>query len=385
MPADGRRFTYPCGYAIIPPMVMHTAPDHDMKTQSRHRQSALIAACMVALAPLAALAASGPVVPTAVARSAPVGVGLELDGTLQAVRQSTVAAQAAGNVVQLLVRAGDAVRAGQPIARIDGRDAQAGLARSNAAVAQSQAELANARAAWERSRQLRDKGFVSQAALDVAEAQYRAAQAGQQQAQAGRSQAALASSFTTVVAPYDGLVLATHVQAGDLAAPGRPVATIYAPQPIRAVAYVPASQQALARQAQRVQVRLPSGEWIAPSARVALPGADPVSQTIEFRLELPAAAAAGAIPGQSVRVRFAGGSAERLTVPGSALLRRGELTGVYVARENGFVLQAVRVGTEHGEAGTEILAGLEPGARIALDPVRAGLAGAQAAPAGAAR
>jgi len=351
----------------------------------RFPATAVLLSALAWLAAPATVAARQPTVPTVTAQPGAVGVGLELDGTLQAVRQSTVAAQVSGNVVQLLVRAGDAVRAGQVLARIDERDAQAGLARSDAAVAQSQAELANAQAQYERSRQLRAQGFVSQAALDIAEAQFRAAQAGQRQAQAGRSQAALARSFTSVTAPYDGLVLATHVEAGDLAAPGRAIATVYAPQPIRAVAYVPASQQALARGAQRMQVRLPSGDWVTPSMTTGLPGADPVSQTVEFRFELPAGAVAGAVPGQSVRVRFGGGSAERLTVPAAAVLRRGELTGVYVAREQVFVLQAVRVGADHGDAGVEVLAGLKSGDRVAIDPVRAGLAGARPAPAEAAR
>ncbi len=329
--------------------------------------------------------AQEPVVQTVAVRAGAVDVGLELDGTLQAVRQSTVAAQVPGNVVQLLVRAGDAVRAGQVIARIDERDAQASLARSDAAVAQSQAELTNAQAHYERNRQLRAQGFVSQAALDIAESQFRAAQAGQRQAQAGRSQAALARSFTSVTAPYDGLVLATHVEAGDLAAPGRAIVTLYAPQPIRALAYVPASQQALARASQRVQVRLPSGDWVTPATVTGLPGADPVSQTVEFRLELPAGAVAGAVPGQSVRVRFAGGSAERLTLPAAAVLRRGELIGVYVARGEAFMLRAVRVGADHGEAGVEVLAGLQAGERVAIDPIRAGLAGAKPVPVSAAR
>ena len=352
----------------------------------RFRNTAVLFSALAWLAgPAAVAVAQVPVVPTVSVRPGAVGVGLELDGTLQAVRQSIVAAQVSGNVVQLSVRAGDAVRAGQVLARIDERETQAGLARSDAAVAQSQAELANARASYERSKLLRAQGFISQAALEVAEAQFKSAHAGQQQAQAGRSQAALARSFTSVIAPYDGLVLATHVEAGDLAAPGRAIVTVYAPQPMRAVAYVPASQQALARQAQRVQVRMPSGDWVVPSASIGLPGADPVSQTVEFRLDLPAAAVAGVVPGQSVRVRFAGGSSERLTVPAGAVLRRGELTGVYVARDHTFVLQAVRVGAEHGEAGIEVLAGLKPGDRIAVDPIRAGLAGAKPAPADGAR
>ena len=58
---------------------------------------------------------------------------------------------------------------------------------------------------------------------------------------------------------------------------------------------------------------------------------------------------------------------------------------MYVARDDGFVLQAVRVGADHGEAGIEVLAGLKAGERVALDPIRAGLSGARPAPAEAAR
>ena len=54
---------------------------------------------------------------------------------------------------------------------------------------------------------------------------------------------------------------------------------------------------------------------------------------------------------------------------------RGELTAVYVAQSERFLLKAVRLGARQGEA-VEVLAGLRPGERIATDPVRAGLAGA---------
>jgi hypothetical protein len=66
-----------------------------------------------------------------------------------------------------------------------------------------------------------------------------------------------------------------------------------------------------------------------------------------------------------------------LVVPREAVLRRGELTAVYVAQAQGFVLRAVRLGADQGEAGYEVLSGVRSGDRVALDPVRAGLAGAQ--------
>jgi len=61
------------------------------------------------------------------------------------------------------------------------------------------------------------------------------------------------------------------------------------------------------------------------------------------------------------------------------VLRRGELTAAYVVLEHGFVLRAIRVGADHGVDGVEVVAGLASGDVVALDPVRAGLAGAKAA------
>jgi hypothetical protein len=65
--------------------------------------------------------------------------------------------------------------------------------------------------------------------------------------------------------------------------------------------------------------------------------------------------------------------------PAGSVLRRGELTAVYVVSGKGFALRTVRLGASHGTQGVEILAGLAEGERIALDPVQAGLA--QAVPA----
>ena len=66
-------------------------------------------------------------------------------------------------------------------------------------------------------------------------------------------------------------------------------------------------------------------------------------------------------------------------VPTAAVLRRGELTAVYVVTGQGFALKAVRLGAEHGAEGVEVVAGLIDGDRVALDPVKAGLNGAQPA------
>ena len=328
--------------------------------------------------------AQAPQVPVMTVGAQAVGAGLEMDGSLQAVRQSTLSAQASGRIAQLNVKAGDRVKAGQVLAVIDDRATQAGVAQAQAGVAQADAQLANAKSQYERTRDLRAQGFVAQAALDTAQSQLKAAQAGLAAARAGQTQSSLAQGFTRLTAPYDGWILQTHAEAGALAMPGAPILTVYAPQPIRAVVYVPASQQAAAQQSQRIEVRLPgSDQWVKPETRASLPAADPVSQTVEWRLDLSEADGAQQVPGRQVRVRFVGsGEQQRLTVPEAALVRRGELTAVYVVSPRGegqaagFALRAVRTGAGHGEAGLEVLGGLKAGDRVALDPVRAGLSGA---------
>jgi RND family efflux transporter MFP subunit len=334
---------------------------------------------------LAATAHAGPAIDVPVAKASPqaVTVGFELDGVVEPVKQSTVAAQASGRISQLVVKAGDRVRAGQLLATIDDRESQTGLQRSRAQTAQAEAELRNAQAQVQRTRELQSKGFVSKAALDTAEATFKSAQAGHDQATAGERQSMITQGFTRVTAPYEGWVLETLAQPGDLAVPGKPVLTLYAPLPLRAVVQVPASRAAEARAATAVEVQIPdgkgNGQWISPTLRTMLPAADPVAQTLEWRLELPEAAARTVSPGQQVHVRFAAGPQRRVVVPASAVLRRGELTAVYVASPDGagFVLKAVRLGADHGAAGIEIVAGLNATDSVALDPVKASLAGAR--------
>lgn len=338
---------------------------------------------LCALGMTVAAAQGGVQVSTVPAVVRAVGGGFELDGVIQPVRQSTVSAQAGGRIATLLVKAGDKVQVGQLLASIDDREAQTGVQRSQAQVAQAQAELRNAQANFNRTKDLQAKGFVSAAALDSADSQLKGAQAGRAGAGAGARQSALAQGFTRVTAPFDGWVLQTHVEAGDLAVPGKPLLTLYAPLPLRVVVQVPVSRSSVARAAGSVELLLPGAEggarWIRPVSSSNVPTADPVSQTIEWRLELPSEAAKALLPGQQVRVRFAGSQADRLVVPAAAVLRRGELTAVYVVLDKGFSLKAIRLGTDSGVDGVEVVAGLQAGDRVAVDPVRAGLAGAQPA------
>jgi RND family efflux transporter MFP subunit len=326
--------------------------------------------------------------------SAPLtGSTTSLNGHVEAVRQATLAAQVGGNVLSFTAKAGDRVKAGQVLARIDERSAEAGVRASAAGVDQAEALWQSAKLHAERTQTLRQQGFVSNAAVDDAQARLRAAEAGLEQARAGRSQAALQQGFASVRAPFDGVVLATHAELGDLATPGRPLMTVYAPGRLRAVVDLPASRVAAARDARQWEVIGADGRRWTPSTRTELPSADPVAQTTEWRLELPLEAAASLSPGTSVEVRFtaaaaasnpaASGNAGAITrprVPVQAVLLRGELTAVYAVLDGRFVLRPIRIAGPMSGTDVEVVAGLRPGDLIAADAVRAGLAGARPAP-----
>lgn len=311
-----------------------------------------------------------------------VGASFTLDGSVQARHQTTVSAQASGRVTSLQVKAGDRVKVGQLLAVIDDRVTQAGVAQAQAGVAQAQAQLDNARAQFERTEQLVKQGFMGEAALDTARAQLRTAQAATAQASAARSGSNLAQGFTRVAAAQDGVVLATHTEVGDLAAPGAPLLTIFSPTAMRAVVYVPASLMASVRSANEVRIKLNDGRWVKPLQQTLLPIADPVSQTVELRLDLAASDTEGVMPGQQLQVSFDAGRSQRLVVPREAVVRRGELTAVYVSQGQGaaqqFVLRAVRLGAGVGEADVEVLAGLSAGDTVALQPIAAAQHGASA-------
>lgn len=326
-------------------------------------------------------------VPVAAVQRQAVGAGFEMDGVVQPVQQSTISAQAAGRLVSLAVKPGDRVKAGQLLATINDSETQAGVQSSQAQVAQAQAQLRNAQANFDRTRDLLAKGFISSAAMDSSDAQLKSAQAGRDQASAGARQAGLSQGFTRVTAPFEGWVLQTQAEVGDLAMPGTPLLTLYAPTPLRAVVQMPVSRSNLITPKSEIEVQVPAADggqmWVSPTRTSRMPSADPVSQTIEWRLELPATASTTLMPGQQIRVRFAAGEKQRLVIPAAAVLRRGELTAVYVAGASGFVLKAVRLGADHGEQGFEVLAGLQEKDQVALDPVKAGLSGAQPLAAGA--
>lgn len=287
------------------------------------------------------------------------------EAVVEAVKQATIAAQVPGRVLEVRADAGDRVKQGQLLMRIDEREAAQGLAGT-------QAQLANAKASYERTRNLFRQKFVSQAALDKAEADYKAAQA-------GSGQAGAAYSYTHITSPFDGLVAQRHAEAGEMAAPGKPLITVYDPKGLRAVASIPQYKLAEVRRNLRARVEFPeTGKWVDAASVTVFPAADARTHTVYARVNLPDDVP-GVIPGMFARAHFVTGKAKKLLVSAQAVLRRGEVTAVYVVDPQGAAhLRQVRLSEPLAGGYHEVLAGLAAGEKVSLDPVKTGIAAGQA-------
>lgn len=310
-------------------------------------------------------------------RSAPVQRGAQLgashhEGVVEAVRQTLLTAQVAGAVQEIAVQAGDSVRAGQVLLRLDARAAEHTASASAAQVRAAQAVEQEAERELARQRQLLEADYISQAAFDRAEARHKAARAEAAALRAAADASRTQSDFYVLRAPYDGVVSAIPVSLGDMAMPGRPLLTLYDPSALRVSVQVPQAVAAVAPAELSARLELAGLDTPVTPRRVQwLPSVDPTTHTVELRLELPAELRV--LPGTFARARLnLTGESDRLYIPRTAVLRRAELTAVYVLdAQQRPRLRQVRLGPQQG-AQVEVLSGLVAGERVALDPLAAG-------------
>jgi len=294
------------------------------------------------------------------------------DGTLEAVSRSTVSAQISGRIEEINFDVDDFVEQGEVLVRFRDSEQRARLEAAEAAHREAQARLAQARQEYERIKSVFERRLVSQAAMDQATAELNAARARVNATEARVQEAREQLQYTVVRAPYSGIVVERHVEIGETANPGQPLMTGLSLDHLRAVVQLPQGLVDRVRERRRAHLVLPDGQRLEARDLTVFPYADSVTHTFTVRVQLPEGIE-GLYPGMLVKIGFAVGEAQRLLVPAEALVYRSEVTGVYVVDADGRVhFRQVRVGRPYGEY-REVLAGLEHGEAVALDPIRAGV------------
>jgi RND family efflux transporter MFP subunit len=293
----------------------------------------------------------------------------QLDGTIEAVNQGTVAAQTSGRVAAILYDVNDFVPAGAVIARLHATEQRTGMLQAQAGLREATAREAEAQTRYQRIAEMYDRKVVAKAMLDEATANRDAAVARLAAAKAALESAQEGVAYTEIRAPYAGIVTKRNVQVGETVAPGSPIMSGLSLQFLRVAVDVPQSIVAQVRNIRKAAVYV-DGRRIEATKLTVYPEAATPSNTFRTRLELPENAT-DLYPGMFVKVGFVVGEADRLLVPARALIERSEVTAVYVIDASGNTsLRQVRLGHHFGDK-IEVLAGLAAGERVALDPIAA--------------
>jgi RND family efflux transporter MFP subunit len=293
----------------------------------------------------------------------------KLDGIIEAVNQGTVAAQTSGRVEVIFYDIDDFVPAGAVIIRLRATEQRVGLLQAEAALREATAREAEAQTNYKRMSDMYERRVVPKATLDEAAANRETAVARLAAARAALQSAKEGVAYTEVRAPYAGVVTKRLVQVGETVSPGTPLMSGLSLQYLRVTVDIP---QSIVQQVRRIKkgAVYVEGRRIEATKVMVFPEAAAPSSTFRARLDLPENAT-DLYPGMFVKVGFVTGEADRILVPAGSLVERSEVTAVYVVDAAGRPsLRQVRVG-ERIDDRVEVLSGLAPGERVALDPLAA--------------
>lgn len=354
--------------------------------------------CSEKIEPGTTPASKGPAVAARVieARSTVEPLLYEAVGTVKAQLSATVSSKLMGVIQAFRVKEGDRVKAGDLLVQLDERQVAAQLKQAQAALAearQAEAGAVSARTAAEagaqrallsyrRNRTLLEGEAITREAFETVETQHKQAQAALSQAQAmvaaaqfriSQAQASVKAATVArkdaqIVAPFDGKVTAKLADAGALAAPGTPLLTLEREGGYRIDLVVPEAYIQSIRTGQSVDVRIPArdGQPLAGTIDVIVPSADQGSRT--FLVQVRVTDTQSLHSGMFARVPLPIGEQQAMRIPESAVIRQGQLTGVFIVdAQNTARFRLIRTGRPYGDQ-VEVISGIKDGTRLVAAP-----------------
>ena len=293
-------------------------------------------------------------VATFVVESSEVAPRIDVVGTVTSEEKVHLSSRIPAYVSEVLVSAGDKVRAGQMLITLDDRELREQLRAAEAHLAQAESE-------FDRTQRLFETTAATQQALD-------AARSGYQSAQANVDRAKVMLTYTSIKAPIDSVVTDRRIEVGDLANPGQVLLVLYDSHNMRLEAAAPVRLIDRIHIGQEVDVVLDRPvEEIRGTVTEIVSEIDPATRTqqVRVRLEGPTEEI---LPGTFGRMWVTLEPREAVIVPAEAVHRVGQLEMVKIA-DGGTVLRRLVKTRAWAPGRREVLSGLEPGDVILLDAV----------------
>lgn len=292
--------------------------------------------------------------------------------TVKSKTNSVVASMLTGKVTSLAVQEGDSVKAGQLLLTIDARDlsqkasgASAGIRAAQMAASSAAQNAKMAARTYQRYKNLYDEKVITKQEFDqyttqknVAQLQYQQAQAGVQQARAGLGEVKVFQSYARVTAPVSGIVTQRNIDLGSTAIQGQPILTIEAPGDAELIANIDESYLDKVKEGEDVSLEI-NGKTIKRKITKVVKHIDPTTRTFKVKIDITSLAG-----GQFAKINIPVAKKDAITVPNSAIVEKGELTGVYtVDSENVISYILIRTGKTYDDK-VEVLSGLSDGDKI---------------------
>lgn len=288
-------------------------------------------------------------------------------GGLEADKSVMVSTRMMGWIQKVHVVENQVVSKGDHLISIDASDLRAKKSQAEAGISEAQAVLTNAQRMAERFEKLYVEKSVSKQQLDdVLTGRDRAA-AGVKMAEAGLREVNVHLSYLNIVAPVDGVVARKMAEEGNMANPGMPLLVLESTDRMKVIAYLGEKDVSTVKADDMVQIEITSLEgalFNVPLTRV-IQSANPGSRTYDIEAYLDNAD--GRLKsGMFARVTVPVGNRQAILVPNQAIIKRGQLTGVWTVDEQSIVhLRWIRLGHEMGDK-VEVLSGLEGNETIVL-------------------
>jgi RND family efflux transporter MFP subunit len=297
----------------------------------------------------------------------PLARRLPVSGTLQPLRQAVVKAKVSGDVRQVSVREGEAVRAGQLLARIVTADLEARLVERIGALESARAQLAMAEKTRSTNLALLKQNFISQNAFDNAESSFNVSQGSVKSAEAQVQIARNALKDAVVTAPLSGIVARRHVQPGEKVGFDAPLVTVVDLSGLELQALVPAVDVPELAIGNRVELVIDGfGEQrFAGRVERINPSTEPGTRAFLVYVGIPNAE--GTLRGGMFATGHIGLAARAPvpTLPLAAVRTEAGQSYVWTIDDGKLVRRTVLTGQRDDEAGrVEIRSPLPPGARV---------------------